>query len=72
MAKKEKQPRDKKIGMVGGQAVLDGVMMRSGERQSLSVRKSDGTIATESTTVTSLRKKYKICNIPLIRTGRQG
>ena len=67
MAKKEKQARDPKIGIVGGQAVLEGVMMRSGERQSLSVRSTDGKIVTESTTVTSLRKKYKICNIPLIR-----
>ena len=64
---KEKKQRDPKIGIVGGQAVLEGVMMRSGERQSLSVRVPDGSIKTESTTVTSLRKKYKFCNIPLIR-----
>ena len=67
MKNKNKEPRDKKIGMVGGQAVLEGVMMRSGERQSLSVRTAEGNIVTESTTVTSLRKKYKICNIPIIR-----
>ena len=65
--KKEKKQRDPKIGIVGGQAVLEGVMMRSGERQSLSVRVPDGSIKTESTTVTSLRKKYKFCNIPLLR-----
>lgn len=65
--KKDKKQRDPKIGIVGGQAVLEGVMMRSGERQSLSVRVPDGSIVTESKTVTSLRKKYKICNIPLIR-----
>lgn len=65
--KKQKKERDPKIGIVGGQAVLEGVMMRSGNRQSLSVRLSDGTIKTESSTVTSLRKKYKLCNIPLIR-----
>ena len=67
MKNKEKKQRDPKIGIVGGQAVLEGVMMRSGERQSLSVRLQDGTISTESTTVTSLRKRYKICNIPIIR-----
>ena len=64
---KEKKQRDPKIGIVGGQAVLEGVMMRSGERQSLSVRLPDGSIKTESKAVTSLRKKYKFCNIPIIR-----
>lgn len=65
--RKQKKERDPKIGIVGGQAVLEGVMMRSGNRESLSVRLSDGEIKTESKTVVSLRKKYKFCNIPLLR-----
>ena len=30
-------------GKVGGQAVLEGVMMKSGDRVALTVRKDDGT-----------------------------
>ena len=41
MAKKELNCR---LGKVGGQAVLEGVMMRSGENVSLAVRKDDGTV----------------------------
>ena len=41
MAKKEKNCR---LGKVGGQAVLEGVMMRSGDEVSPAVRKEDGTI----------------------------
>ena len=63
MNKKEKDPR---VGIVGGQAVLEGVMMKSGERCSLAVRTEDG-IVVDNTTETSLRKKYKICNVPIIR-----
>lgn len=63
MAKKEKNP---KVGIVGGQAVLEGVMMKSGDRCSLAVRTEEG-IVVDNTTETSLRKKYKICNIPIIR-----
>lgn len=63
MAKKQKDP---KIGIVGGQAVLEGVMMKSGDRCSLAVRTEEG-IVIDNSTQTSLRKKYKICNIPIIR-----
>ncbi len=62
--KKEKDP---KIGIVGGQAVLEGVMMKSGERCSLAVRDADGNIRLDNSTHVSLRKKYKICAIPVIR-----
>ncbi len=51
---------------VGGQAVLEGVMMKSGDNCALSVRR-DGKIITETQKVTSLRKKYKFFNIPIIR-----
>ena len=35
----KKEPRNPRLGVVGGQAVLEGVMMRHGERYSVSVRK---------------------------------
>jgi len=55
-----------RLGKVGGQAVLDGVMMKSGDRVALSVRTDEG-IKSELSTFTSKRKKYKILNLPLVR-----
>lgn len=63
MKNKEKNPR---LGKVGGQAVLEGVMMKSGDNVSLAVRKEDGTIEVKNSEFHSLRKK-KFWNIPLIR-----
>ncbi len=65
--KKEKKSVDPRLGIVGGQAVLEGVMMKSGENVSLAVRGEDGNITLDNTTSVSLRKKYKICNLPVIR-----
>ncbi|MBQ7715425.1 MAG: DUF1385 domain-containing protein [Clostridia bacterium] len=64
MSKKQKNP---KLGRVGGQAVLEGVMMRSGENISLAVRQEDGKIAVKNSKFVSVRKKIKFLNIPIIR-----
>ena len=45
---KQKKTKDPRIGIVGGQAVLEGVMMRSGDRCSLAVRTPDGGISLHS------------------------
>ena len=37
-----------KYSGIGGQAVMEGVMMRNGARYALAVRKSDHTIAVET------------------------
>lgn len=58
---------DPRMGIVGGQAVLEGVMMKSGDKCSLAVRTPEGEIALDNSTFVSLRKKHKICNIPIIR-----
>lgn len=58
---------DPKIGIVGGQAVLEGVMMKSGDKCSLAVRTPDGGIKTDNSRHASLRKKNKFFNIPIIR-----
>ena len=62
-----KKERKCRLGKVGGQAVLEGVMMKSGDNISLAVRKEDGTIAQKNSTFVSARKKHKFWNIPLIR-----
>ncbi len=64
MSKKEKNCR---LGKVGGQAVLEGVMMRSGDEVSLAVRKEDGSIVVKNSKFVSVRKKNKLLNIPLLR-----
>ena len=64
LAKKEKNCR---LGKVGGQAVLEGVMMRSGENVSLAVRKEDGSIEIKNSKFVSVRKKNKLLHIPLVR-----
>lgn len=52
---------------VGGQAVLEGIMMKSGNRACTAVRLADGGIATDERTATSVTKKYKILGIPILR-----
>ena len=69
MSKKTKEPdalacrRNK----VGGQAVLEGVMMKSGERVCIAVRKPDGSIEKQTDSFVSVRKKHKFLNIPILR-----
>lgn len=53
--------------MIGGQAVIEGVMMRGVNKASLSVRKPDKTIQTEVWDVKTAGSKYKILKLPLIR-----
>lgn len=70
MSKKEKQKCcyiPERRGKVGGQAVLEGVMMKSGDRVALTVRKDDGTKETKISQFVSVRKKHKILDLPIIR-----
>ena len=53
--------------MVGGQAVLEGVMMKHKDSYSVAVRKEDGAVVVQDGTFVSARKKHKILNLPLIR-----
>lgn len=52
---------------VGGQAVLEGIMMKSGNRVCTAVRLADGNIVTEEKSLDSVTKKYKFLKIPIIR-----
>ncbi len=62
-----KKEQNCRLGKVGGQAVLEGVMMKSGDDIALAVRKEDGTIEVKRSKHVSIRKKHKFLNIPLIR-----
>ena len=52
---------------VGGQAVMEGVMMRSGNQYAIAVRKPDKEIVLEKGTYVSAKDKYGICRVPIIR-----
>lgn len=52
---------------VGGQALMEGIMMRGPKGTAMSCRLPDGTIETEMKEFTSVRKKYPVLNTPFIR-----
>ena len=56
-----------RLGKVGGQTVLEGVMMKAGSRTVTSCRKEDGSIVVTDDSFTSIRKKHKILNLPILR-----
>ena len=52
---------------LGGQALIEGVMMRGPTHVGAAVRRADGTIQTRVEPFTSILKKYPVLNAPLIR-----
>ncbi len=52
---------------VGGQAVIEGVMMRGQDKVAVAVRKPDGDIAIDLRPVSSIRDRYPILKKPLLR-----
>ena len=52
---------------VGGQAVIEGVMMRDAAKTATAVRLPNGEIEVETHPVTSIRDRYPVLNLPLIR-----
>lgn len=56
-----------KYSGIGGQAVIEGVMMKNQKEYSVAVRKPDGEIEVTKKACHSLRDKSKIANWPIIR-----
>ncbi len=52
---------------VGGQAVIEGVMMRGTDHWSLAVRKPDETIALHDWPLVSWMKRYPVLKLPILR-----
>ena len=52
---------------VGGQAVIEGVMMRGSKGQATAIRKPNGKIEIDMKKVVPITKRYKFLNIPFIR-----
>jgi uncharacterized protein YqhQ len=53
--------------LIGGQAVLEGVMMRAPHSYCIAVRKPDGEIATEQGEAIRLSEKNKLWGLPVVR-----
>ncbi|MCK4618148.1 DUF1385 domain-containing protein, partial [Candidatus Aerophobetes bacterium] len=52
---------------VGGQAVIEGVMMRSPKSFTVAIRKSNGQIMIKKEPYTALTERFKFLKIPIIR-----
>lgn len=56
-----------KYSGIGGQAVIEGIMMMNGENYAIAVRKPDGEIEVKEDSYKSLTKKTKLFALPFIR-----
>ena len=56
-----------KYTSIGGQALIEGIMMKSPEKTAMAVRKKDGDIDISYPVGKSIREKYKILKFPIIR-----
>src|SRR6187402_2404407 len=55
--------------IVGGQAVMEGVMMRTPSAYAIACRRSDGSIVHTAETLPKWSDKYKWLNTPVLRGG---
>ncbi|HVI70101.1 MAG TPA: DUF1385 domain-containing protein [Pyrinomonadaceae bacterium] len=55
--------------IVGGQAVIEGVMMRTPNAYAIAVRKADGTIVNTAARLPKWSDKYPVLKLPILRGG---
>ncbi len=65
--KKEKKQKPQKITSIGGQALMEGIMMRGPLKTTVGVRKNDGSIELEEIQPLNLTQKYKLLRWPILR-----
>ena len=56
-----------KYTAIGGQALIEGIMMKSPEKTAIGVRMPDGNIDITYNQTKSIKEKYKILGLPVIR-----
>ena len=56
-----------KYTAIGGQALIEGILMKSPEKTAMAVRVPDGSIDVSLMDQKSIREKYKILALPIIR-----
>ncbi len=52
---------------IGGQALIEGIMMLGPEKSAIAVRRTDGEIELKVDNVRKLTERYKFCALPLVR-----
>lgn len=52
---------------IGGQALIEGILMRGPKGNAMSLRMPDGSIQTEYKDYKQMKDKHKICGVPFIR-----
>ena len=63
------EPEKKRKQNVGGQAVIEGVMMRSPYKVTVAVRRNNGKILIKSENYESFIKRNKFLKLPFVRGG---
>lgn len=63
------QPDDAGKVHYGGQAVIEGVMMRGPEKVATAVRLPDGTIAVQTEDFTPATRRHRMLRLPIVRGG---
>lgn len=56
-----------KYSGIGGEAVIEGIMMRNGERYSIGVRKPDGEIEVNVTDFKPYSERFRLAKVPFFR-----
>ncbi len=56
-----------RLGKIGGEAVIEGIMMKAGGDYTLAVRQPDGKIRVSNHKYTTVRDKYRLLRLPIIR-----
>ena len=56
-----------KYTSIGGQALIEGIMMKGKKKTAMAVRSKNGEILLEPVSFTSIKEKYKILGAPVIR-----
>ena len=56
-----------KYSGIGGQAVIEGIMMKNKQNYATAVRKPDGEIEIQKDTYVSMTEKVKFCGLPFVQ-----
>ena len=67
MCESQREVNDLKRTRIGGQAVIEGVMMKNGDHYAVAVRKPDHEIEVKVETYTPIGEKHKILKLPILR-----
>jgi len=59
--------KTKLITSIGGQALIEGILMRGPQKTEVAIRMSDGTISTEEMNTNFIKDKFSIMRLPLLR-----